>query len=199
MNRLLVLAALLLAPLAATAAMHALVVEGLAGDPGYGEQFERQSRRVAEALESLADGGDTQLLRGDGATRDAVLERLAALQGELASSDQVVLVLVGHGSYDDYEYKFNLPGPDLTGEDIVAALDALPAGTQILVNTSSASGAMAERAAADGRIVVLATRSGAERHATRFGNFFADALADAAAAHARMESSGHIGKIVLKV
>nr|MDJ0906560.1 hypothetical protein [Woeseiaceae bacterium] len=86
-----------------------------------------------------------------------------------------------HGSYDDYEYKFNLPGPDLTGEDIVAALDALPAGTQVLINTSSASGAIVELATADGRIVILATRSGVERHATRFGGYFAAALGSDAA------------------
>jgi hypothetical protein len=176
LNRPIIIAALLLAPAVAAAGMHALVVEGLAGDPGYAEQFERQSRAVGQALRSQADSDDVHVLRGETATRDAILDRLEGLQGVLAASDQFVLVLIGHGSYDDYEYKFNLPGRDLTGEEIVAALDALPAGTQVLVNTSSASGAIAELAAADGRIIVLATRSGVERHATRFGNFFADSL-----------------------
>ena len=129
----------------------------------------------------MTDAGSTELLRGGDPSREAVLERLGGLQQELDASDQFVLVLLGHGSYDDVEYKFNLPGPDLTGEDIVAALDALPAGTQVLVNTSSASGAMAEMAPADGRIIILATRSGVERHATRFGGYFAAALSDGAA------------------
>ena len=181
MNRLTLIAAVLLTPAAAVAGMHALVVEGLAGDSAYAEQFERQSRTIAEALESMTDAGSTELLRGGDASREAVLERLGGLQQELDASDQFVLVLLGHGSYDDVEYKFNLPGPDLTGEDIVAALDALPAGTQVLVNTSSASGAMAEMAPADGRIIILATRSGVERHATRFGGYFAAALSDGAA------------------
>ncbi|MDJ0906517.1 MAG: hypothetical protein QNI96_10890, partial [Woeseiaceae bacterium] len=154
------MATLLLAPAVAAPEMHALVVEGLAGDAAYAEQFERQSTSVGQALRSQASDGNVRVLRGDAATRGAVLERLSGLQTELAASDQFVLVLLGHGSYDDYEYKFNLPGPDLTGEDIVAALDALPAGTQVLINTSSASGAIVELAAADGRIVILATRSG---------------------------------------
>ena len=181
MKRSTILAALLLAPVVAAAEMHALVVEGLAGDPVYAEQFERQSRSLGQALQSQAASGNVNVLRGDAATRETVLEQLSSLEGRLATSDQFVLVLLGHGSYDDYEYKFNLPGPDLTGEDIVAALDALPAGTQVLVNTSSASGAIAELAAADGRIVILATRSGVERHATRFGGYFADALGSDAA------------------
>ena len=181
MNRSTFIATLLLAPVAAAAEMHALVVEGLAGDAMYAEQFENQSRSVDQALQSQTDSGNVQLLRGSDATRDAVLERLSRQAGELASADQFVLVLLGHGSYDDYEYQFNLPGPDLTGEDIVAALDALPATTQVLINTSSASGAIAEAAAADGRIVILATRSGVERHATRFGGYFADALGSGAA------------------
>lgn len=181
LTRIPVIAVLLLAPVIAAAELHALVVEGLAGDPVYAEQFERQGRSVADAIETQAGDGNVRLLRSGDATRESVLERLAELQGALQASDQFVLVLLGHGSYDDVEYKFNLPGPDLTGEDIVAALDALPAGTQVLINTSSASGAIAELAQAHGRIVVLATRSGVERHATHFGGFFAAALSDPAA------------------
>ena len=30
-------------------------------------------------------------------------------------SDAFVLMLIGHGTFDGHEYKFNLPGPDITG------------------------------------------------------------------------------------
>ena len=175
------IAAMSCAPAIAGAGVHALVVEGLAGEPAYAEAFERQARAIGLALETLPDSDEVRVLHGGAATRQAILGRLEALQGTLTGSDRFVLVLVGHGSYDDVEYKFNLPGPDVTGEALVAALDALPATTQVLINTSSASGAIAELAAADGRTVVLATRSGVERHATRFGEFFAAALSNAAA------------------
>lgn len=188
MKKLLTIAALSCAPAIAGAGVHALVVEGLAGDPAFAAEFERQAGAIGAALESLPDGDDVTVLAGADASREAILARLAALQGVLGESDRFIVVLVGHGSYDDVEYKFNLPGPDLTGEEIVAALDALPATTQVLINTSSASGAIAELAAADGRIVVLATRSGVERHATRFGSFFAAALSDGAADTDKNES-----------
>ncbi len=173
-----IIAAALCAPAIAGAGANALVVEGLAGEPAYAEEFERQASTIDAALRSLPDSEDVTVLRGDAASRESVLAKLGELQDALTESDRFVLVLIGHGSYDDVEYKFNLPGPDVTGEEIVAALDALPAKSQVFINTSSASGAIAELAVADGRTVVLATRSGVERHATRFGSFFANALTD---------------------
>lgn len=175
------LAILLHAPALAIGATNVMLVEGLPGDPLYAGQFERQTQAIEQAAGSISEAGRIRVLRGDAATRDAVLEQLGAMAATLSPSDQFLLFLIGHGSYDDFEYKFNVPGPDLTGADLVAALDALPAGVQVLVNTSSSSGAIADMAGADGRVVVLATRSGAERHATRFGNYFAAALDDDAA------------------
>jgi len=47
----------------------------------------------------------------------------------------------------------------------------------VFVDTSSASGPFVEALAAPGRTIVAATRNGAERFATLFGGYFADALA----------------------
>ena len=33
--------------------------------------------------------------------------------------------MIGHGTYDGEEYRFNLPGPDLTGTEIVQLLDQI--------------------------------------------------------------------------
>ncbi len=175
------LTALLLLPGLVAAEMHVLVVEGLPGEDNYAQQFGRQVATIEQGAASITDAGNVHVLRSAEATRDAVLERLGVLATELDASDQLALFLIGHGSYDDVEYKFNLPGPDLTGEDLAAALDAITAGGQVLVNTSSSSGAIEELLAADDRLLVLATKSGTERHATRFGMFFAAALDDPAA------------------
>lgn len=168
-------------PLLAPAAMHVVVVEGLAGDEVYARQFEQQVAAIGAASLSITADNRVHLLRGDDAARDRVLVQLDSMKSDMRADDWFALFLVGHGSFDDYEYKFNIPGPDLTGEDIAALLDALPATNQLLVNTSSSSGAIADLVKKDNRIVVLATRSGAERHATRFGVYFAGALSDASA------------------
>lgn len=180
MNSRLAIAALLL-PLPGLAEFHVVVVEGLAGEQAYARQFEQQISAISTASRTMADEDNVHVLRSDDATRDAVLDHLGSLTSGMQADDHFALFLIGHGSYDDYEYKFNISGPDLTGEDIAAALDQLPANNQLLVNTSSSSGAISDLVSSDNRIVILATRSGSERHATRFGNYFATALSDSSA------------------
>jgi hypothetical protein len=165
----------------ATAGVHVVVVEGLAGEPRFAAQFSAEVAAIEQASRTLTPAEQVRTFRSADAGRDAVLAHLEALAGQVVADDQVLVYLVGHGSYDEVEYKFNLRGPDLTGADIRDALEALPATRQLVVNTSSASGALASLLAAEGRILVLATRSGAERHATRFGGYFAEALAAPAA------------------
>ena len=53
-------------------------------------------------------------------------------------------MLIGHGSYDGVEYKFNIPGPDLTGAEIASMLDHVPATRQLVVVTTSSSGGSIE-------------------------------------------------------
>lgn len=175
------LAGLMLLPALAVAELHAVIVEGMPGDPVYAEQFDSQVTAISTALWSVTDRERVRVFRADDVSRDAVLGHLRSLQSEVRPSDQFALFLIGHGSYDDIEYKFNILGPDLTGEDIAAGLDELPTASQVLVNTSSASGAITDLVASDDRIVVLATRSGSERHATRFGSYFANALGNSGA------------------
>jgi hypothetical protein len=177
-KRLTSLAGLVLLPALTFAELHVVVVEGLPGDQVYAEQFDRQVMAIDTALQSVTQRERVRVFRTDEASRDAVLGHLRSLQSDIRSSDQFALFLIGHGSYDDVEYKFNIPGPDLTGADIAASLDELPTTDQVVINTSSSSGAIADLLANDDRVVVLATRSGAERHATRFGDYFAIALGD---------------------
>jgi hypothetical protein len=169
---------LIIVPAAALAEMHVVVIEGLGGEPRYTAEFGEQVAAIESAAQSLTANERIRVFRANEVARDAVLRYFENLQSGISGSDQVALYLIGHGSYDDHEYKFNIQGPDLTGEDIAGMLDSLPSSIQLLVNTSSASGAIADLAKSDNRMLILATRSGVERHATRFGNYFAAALHD---------------------
>jgi hypothetical protein len=172
---------LFLVPASALAKMHVVVIEGLGGEPRYAEQFAAQVTAIEDAVQSLGASDSIRVFRANDVSRDDVLQYFAGLGSRVVANDQVALYLIGHGSYDDHDYKFNIPGPDLTGEDLAGMLDGLAANSQLLVNTSSASGALAEKLANDNRMLILATRSGVERHATRFGSYFAAALTDPAA------------------
>ena len=169
---------LALLPVLANADMHVVIVEGLGGDADYSDQFAAQVSAIATASATITSEENIRVFRADDVSRESVLQHLTSLAGSSDGADQVAIYLVGHGSYDDYEYKFNIAGPDLTGADLQAAMDELPSRNQLLVNTSSASGAIAEDLGSEQRLLVLATRSGVERHATRFGNYFATALND---------------------
>jgi len=167
---------LALAP-AARAELYYVIIGGLGGTPEYEEAFATHARKLGEAAErTLGDDARVSLLVGSAATRDALRARLGNLAARAKQSDRLAVFLVGHGSYDGSQYKFNLPGPDIDGAELGQLLTAIPARAQLVVNATSASGAVLEDWAATGRAVITATRSGAERNATRFAEHFAAAL-----------------------
>lgn len=164
----------------ARAELYYLIVGGLGGDPVYAESFAESASAMAEAARRTT-GGDTRitLLSGEGATREALEAAFASLNRRLAAADRLAVFLVGHGTYDGTDYKFNLTGPDIDGAAFAALLEQVPARNQLIVNATSASGAVLETWAADGRAVITATRSGRERNATRFAEYWASALSSA--------------------
>ncbi|MEQ8861446.1 MAG: hypothetical protein RIC56_22610 [Pseudomonadales bacterium] len=164
---------------AVAADTRALVVAGLGGSDAYESAFQHQARTVADGLRALS--GDVTLLLGGMAGRDRCADELAALGARAEAGDTLLLVLIGHGSYDDRHYRFNVPGPDPTGEDLARWLDAWPVQRQLVVAATSASGALQPLLAQPQRTVMTATRSGAENNASVFAEHFAAALADSGA------------------
>jgi hypothetical protein len=159
------------------AATHGLVVSGLGGDPDYEHRFAEWNTAATKAVRQLA--GDEQRvisLAGSQATAAALEKAVQQLAQRVQRDDTVIVMLLGHGSFFADEYRYNLSGPDLTGAQLKALFDRLPAQRQLIVNTTSASGAVAEAWKRQGRVIITATRSGGERNATRFARHFIDAL-----------------------
>ncbi len=174
--RSLIVATALLGPFA-QAELYYLIVGGLGGQASYEERFLAQTESLADAARrTLGDGSRVAVLSGEAASRDAVTAELARLAKVTTATDSVAIFLLGHGSYDGEFYKFNLPGPDIDGETFAELLAAIPAGKQLVVNTTSASGAVLADWSGDGRTLITATKSGGERIATRFGEHWAAAL-----------------------
>ena len=53
-------------------------------------------------------------LTGADATRAHLTETLASIAHDAKPEDDFVLIMIGHGSFDGDDYKFNLVGPDIT-------------------------------------------------------------------------------------
>jgi hypothetical protein len=163
---------------AAMATTHVLVIGGLGGEPQFDERFAMWSEKVAQAsATATGDVSRVYRLSGAAAKREAIEQRLTQLAGLLKAGDELVVVLLGHGSSDSNEYRLNIPGPDITGSQFAVLLDRIPTTvSQLIVNTTSTSGAVAERWAKPNRVVMTATKTGGERNATRFGGHWAAAL-----------------------
>ncbi len=157
-----------------SAETHALIVAGLGGDSDYETQFQRHANKSANHLREVAD--DITLLVGEMADRDAVQAALAEINQRTSADDALVLVFVGHGSYDGERFRFNVPGPDFTATDLAVWLLPVAARRQLIVITGSSSGAAQVPLEHAGRTVITATRTGGERNATVFGRYFSEAL-----------------------
>ena len=74
----------------------------------------------------------------------------------------------------------NLRGPDISSAELAGVLTNCPRPVAI-VQCASASGPFLPALSAPGRVVIVATRSGNEVNATRFGGYLAQAVVDPAA------------------
>lgn len=173
--------AALLAALPLHATTFYLTVAGLGGEPDYEQRFKMLADESDKLLK--AGGADREVitLQGSGATKAAVNAALSKFAGMAKSQDALVVMLIGHGTFDGFEYKFNLPGPDISGTELAAALNKVPAARQLVVNMTSASGGSIPALRKEGRVVVCATRTGTEKNATVFARFWVEALRDPAA------------------
>jgi hypothetical protein len=172
----------LLTFLLTAAALHAttyyVTVTGLGGEPDYEQHFAMWAKDIEKALKPSADAKVETLVN---ATREQVRGALAGIAQQAKPQDAFVLMLIGHGSFDGYEYKINLPGPDLTASELATLLDRIPASRQLVVNMTSSSGGSIEFLRRPNRVVIAATKSGTEKNATIFARYWVEALSDPAA------------------
>ena len=94
----------------------------------------------------------------------------------MGPSDRLLVILIGHGTSDQAEARFNITGPDLAPSDLQMALTGFPTQTLALVHTGSASGGFLEPLSGPNRIIITATRTQRERNATEFAQFFVEAI-----------------------
>lgn len=176
--------ALLLAlSLAATlrATNYYITVAGLGGTPEYETQFKKWAADIDQAFRSNGPGSQVETLSGAAATREHLTATLNRVASQATEDDSVALLLIGHGSFDGTDYKFNVPGPDITADELGSLLNRIAARRQLVAVMTSASGASVKGLSRNGRIVITATKSGNEKNATIFARYWVDALRDPAA------------------
>jgi hypothetical protein len=171
--------AILVACGAAHAATYYLTISGLGGEPDYEQRFKMWAEDIDSTLKKAGGGNTVATLVNP--TREQVRARMGEIAASAKPDDALVVMLIGHGSYDGTEYKFNLTGPDLSGAELAALMDRVAATRQCVVDMTSSSGGAIQELRRANRVVITATKAGTEKNATVFARYWAEALRDGAA------------------
>ena len=167
---------------------YTLLVTGASGGTGFQAQFDGWRATLVTALRNQPTFDDEHLVvlaetPGPGvgrASADGVRQALDKLAQRATYDAVLYVVLIGHGSFDGVDAKFNLVGPDLEASAWRRLLDGVP-GQVVLVNTTSSSFPFLSQLSGPNRIVVTATESTVQRYDTIFPQFFVEAFADLSA------------------
>lgn len=190
-----VLAVLLIAAPVAAGERYALIVSGANGEASYAEQYGQWRQSTVTALLEKLGFDDSKILTlfdgGDpnhAATAAGVRRSVEVFRAKMHPDDLLFVLLIGHGSFDGTEAKFNLVGPDLSSMEWAALLKPLP-GQLVIVNTTAASFPFLEHLSGPRRVVITATDSVQQRFDTVFPEFFVRALTDA---NADLDKNGRV-------
>ena len=156
------------------------VVVGAEGLAEYGKEFRTWAGRWQEAARQA--GASFVLIGGDDATEGTNREELQQfLASQPAEAEAPLwLVLIGHGTHHRDTANFNLRGPDVSSKELAEWLQGFKRPL-VVINCASSSGPFIRDLAGPDRIVITATRSGAEQNYARFGDYFSQAVSDPAA------------------
>ncbi|HMF98860.1 MAG TPA: hypothetical protein VKE96_31385 [Vicinamibacterales bacterium] len=179
------LAFLFAAPtLASAGERYALIVSGAAGGDQYAQKYAAWRTTITSILldkykypsDHLVVLADAEAEGVRKSTRENVQHALADFRKRLTKDDQLLVLLIGHGTTaDGDEAKFNLVGPDLTATEWAQLIHPIP-GRLVFVNTTAASFPFLRKIAGRGRVVLTATDASAQQFETVFADYFVKAF-----------------------
>jgi hypothetical protein len=170
----------------------ALLVCGLSGDAERRKAFAETMTKLHSVLTNKLGfaAADVEILFGDEsregtseliqsagpATREELEKRVQQLREKLRPEDSLWVMVFGHAHYDGQNSYLNLPGPDLHQLDFAKLFNKIPAGQQVFIVTTPASGFYIKPLSARNRIVITATEADWETNETEFPAEFARVL-----------------------
>src|SRR4029453_2803753 len=111
------------------------------GDEEHEQKFTKWATAFVDAAkkkEQLPAANITSL-SGATATKDGIDKAVTDIAGRSKPNDNVIVLLIGHGSFDGRSAAFNIMGPDLTAPDWAKLLGKLAAHHGGVVNPTSAT------------------------------------------------------------
>jgi hypothetical protein len=154
-----------------------IVVVGASGVEQFESMFaEWADRWIAAAqqagLHVIVIGRDTDATETDRQRLRSAIDLAAKSPGI-----ELWLVMIGHGTFDRREARFNLRGPDVSARELADWLKPVDRPMAI-INCASASAPFVTALASPKRVLIASTKSGSEQNFARFGDFMSQAIVD---------------------
>jgi len=152
------------------ATRHLILVVGIDGSPEFGDRF----RKWAEQWQAAAQAAGLRVTRVDGSNPEASSRQRLQTQIQQAGNtiDELWIVMLGHGTFDGIQAKFNMVGDDVSANEMAEWLKQRDKPT-VVINCASASAPFVEALAGSNRVIVTATKSGYEMSFCYFGEHLA--------------------------
>jgi hypothetical protein len=180
-------------PALAQSSSYALIVSSASGNSEFKEKFWNWSSQMVQILKDemriprenivllTEDPSMNATLVNGKATKAELAKAFDGLVAKMPADGQLLVFLIGHGSFDGVDYKFNLVGPDATAAELKTWLDRFEKRRVVLVSSTPCSGVLIKTLSRNGRVVITATKSEFESNDTIFGQFFVEAFKNKAA------------------
>ncbi|MHC4119792.1 MAG: hypothetical protein ACYSWO_20025 [Planctomycetota bacterium] len=189
MKRILIPFLLVTAGAATTVAdTHALIVTGINKDA---RDRQAKDKAVADLRDFLLDSAsvkraDLAVLansrtmvrkQSDKSTAANLKDRTDKFAAAVKPADRFMFYYVGQANVAGGKLRLNLPGPDVTGEQLAKWLSRIKASSMLIVLDCPGAGLAVEALAGEGRIVVAGSTA-EQNYSTRFSEYFVPALGD---------------------
>lgn len=156
-----------------------IVLVGAPGEEDFGRSFAQWASRWEDAAKKGGARCTVIGLKGDHSANDREALQ-TALKAEPVDGADLWLVMIGHGTFDGRDAKFNLRSNDVSAVELTSWLQPFRRPVAV-INTASASAPFLQKLSATNRVVVTATRSGSEVNFTRLGQFLSESISSPAA------------------
>jgi len=154
-----------------------IIAIGAPGEDEFGTGFAQWATQLDRAAQQ---GNASSILIGIKSNEPVPAReklQLALANEPKEGSAELWLVLIGHGTFDGKEAKFNLRGLDISATELQGWLQPFHRPVAV-INTTASSAPFINKLSATNRVIVTATRSGGEMNFARFGKYFCEAIGD---------------------
>jgi hypothetical protein len=156
-------------------AVDLLVVVGAPGEEAFRQTFADAAQDWVAACRSAKKA--FRVLESSANETNQLANFREVLSAQTTGEQELWIILIGHGTFDGREAKFNLGGPDISAKEMADLLKPIQRPL-IFINTTSASAPFVNSLSGPNRVIITATRSGHEENLAHFGTFIGKVIAD---------------------